>query len=126
MLSARVRDRDVELAGQRLVRSDEPGEPRAVLYGSRHPLERNAAGRLVACADRLVCTGTESVIGAASDRVIGAATDCFIGAASDRVIGATAAARPATATSATETRGAEGRRTEGRGASPTSRSATIA
>jgi len=121
VLSARVRDRDVELAGQRLVRSDEPGEPRAVLYGSRHPLERNAAGRLVACADRLVCTGTESVIGAATDRVIGAATDCFIGAASDRVIGATATARPAT-----EARGAEGRRTEGRRASPTSRSATIA
>ena len=126
MLPARVRHRDVELAGQRPVRHDEPGEPRAVLYGPRHPIERKAAGRLVACADRLVCTGTVRFIGAAIDRFIGAATDRIIDAATGRIIGAAATAR-ATAASATEARGAEGRRTEGRRASPASRSsATVA
>jgi hypothetical protein len=118
VLSARVRHRDVELAGQRPVRHDEPGEPRAVLYGPRHRSERSAAGRLVAGADCLVCTGTESVIGAATDRVIGAATGRFVGAAAT----ACATTASATAASATEARGAEGRR-----ASPTSRSsATVA
>lgn len=94
MLQARVRHRDVELAGQRSVRNDEPGEPRAVLYGPRHPNKRNPAGCLVACADRLVCAGTV----------------CFIGAAATgRLIGAAATAC-ATAAKATEAR-AEGRRT---------------
>ena len=125
MLPARVRHRDVELAGQRLVRSDEPGEPRAVLYGPRHPTERNAAGCLVACGNRLVCAGTERVIGAATGCFIGAATGGFIGAATGRFIGAAATAC-ATAARATEAR-AEGRCTEARRASSTSRSsATVA
>jgi len=125
VLPARVRHRDVELAGQRSVRNDEPGEPRAVLYGARHLTERNAAGCLVACANRLVCARTEGVIGAATGCFIGADTGGFIGAATGRFIGAAATAC-ATAARATEAR-AEGRCTEARRASSTSRSsATVA
>jgi hypothetical protein len=111
VLPACIRHRNVELAGQRPVRDDEPGEPRAVLFGARPPIERNGADRLVACADCVVCAGSECVIGAATSRFIG-----------------TAATARATAASASEARVAEGRCTaEGRRASPISRSsATVA
>jgi hypothetical protein len=111
VLPAGLRYCHVELARQRSVRHDEPGEPRAVLYGPRRPLEGDAASRFVACADRVVCAGTICLIGATAVGFIGAATGRFIDAASDGFIGAADTAyRTTIRRRATEARRAESRR----------------
>jgi hypothetical protein len=114
MLPARLRHCHVELACQRLVRHDEPGESRAVLYGPRHPVEGSAASRFVTRADRLVCAGTVPFIGAATVPFIGAGTVPFIGAATVPFIGAASRVIGAAATAYGTTRRTEAHHAKGR------------